>query len=169
VRRAAARAEWVRRVTDGIMGTRITVEVWAEDAGKGNQAIDAVLDENAAHRRDHEHLQADQRGVAGQRQSRADGPMHISKEPVRPADHRSQYSEITDGAFDIHLRGVGICTTSASTSVRRRRDRPGAAGRQLSARDPRSGQPDVRFSQKGVRIDLGGIAKAIRSIAESMC
>ena len=39
-----ARAEWVRRVTDGIMGTRITVELWAEDKDKANQAIDAVLD-----------------------------------------------------------------------------------------------------------------------------
>jgi hypothetical protein len=40
-----AHAEWVRRVTDGIMGTRITVELWAEEPDKGNQAIDAVLDE----------------------------------------------------------------------------------------------------------------------------
>ncbi|HLN49598.1 MAG TPA: hypothetical protein VK251_08795, partial [Steroidobacteraceae bacterium] len=42
---APAHAEWVRRITDGIMGTRITVELWAEDAAKGEQAIDAVLDE----------------------------------------------------------------------------------------------------------------------------
>ena len=32
-----AHAEWVRRITDGIMGTRITVEVWAEDRGQGGQ------------------------------------------------------------------------------------------------------------------------------------
>ena len=29
---APAHANWVRRVTDGIMGTRITVELWADDA-----------------------------------------------------------------------------------------------------------------------------------------
>src|SRR5216684_4890202 len=40
-----AHAEWVRRVTDGIMGTRITVELWADDKDKGDHAIDAVLDE----------------------------------------------------------------------------------------------------------------------------
>ncbi len=40
-----ARAEWVRRVTDGIMGTRITVELWADDREKADRGIDAVLDE----------------------------------------------------------------------------------------------------------------------------
>ena len=41
----AAHAEWVNRVTDGIMGTRITVEVWSEERAKAETAIDAVLDE----------------------------------------------------------------------------------------------------------------------------
>ena len=40
-----AKADWVRRVTDGIMGTRITVELWADDKDQAEQAIDAVLDE----------------------------------------------------------------------------------------------------------------------------
>jgi len=40
-----ARAEWVNRVTDGIMGTRITVELWADDKGLAEHAIDAVLEE----------------------------------------------------------------------------------------------------------------------------
>ena len=40
-----AHAEWVNRVADGIMGTRITVELWSEDKEKADHAIDAVLDE----------------------------------------------------------------------------------------------------------------------------
>ena len=40
-----AQAEWVRRITDGIMGTRITVELWSDDRATGERAIDAVLDE----------------------------------------------------------------------------------------------------------------------------
>ena len=28
---APAHADWVRRVTDGIMGTQITVELWGDD------------------------------------------------------------------------------------------------------------------------------------------
>ncbi len=43
--RRPAHAEWVSRVTDGIMGTRITVELWTEDRAKGDQAIDAVIEE----------------------------------------------------------------------------------------------------------------------------
>ena len=42
---APAHADWVRRVTDGIMGTQITVELWADDDAKAQRAIDAVLDE----------------------------------------------------------------------------------------------------------------------------
>ena len=38
-------AEWVTRITDGIMGTRITVEVWADEGVNADPAIDAVLDE----------------------------------------------------------------------------------------------------------------------------
>src|SRR5688572_33340973 len=42
---AVAPAEWVERVEDGIMGTRIAVELWADDPAKGRAAIDAVLAE----------------------------------------------------------------------------------------------------------------------------
>ena len=40
-----AQAEWFNRVEDGIMGTRIVVELWAEDAVSATKAIDAVIDE----------------------------------------------------------------------------------------------------------------------------
>src|SRR5262252_6520416 len=39
-----ARAAWVDR-TEAIMGTRVYVEVWAEDTAQGNAAIDAVMAE----------------------------------------------------------------------------------------------------------------------------
>src|SRR5690606_23210146 len=41
----AARAEWMERVEDGIMGTRIVVELWATDKTQGEAAIEAVLAE----------------------------------------------------------------------------------------------------------------------------
>jgi thiamine biosynthesis lipoprotein len=40
-----ASAEWLERVEDGIMGTRITVELWADDPAQGKAAIEAVLAE----------------------------------------------------------------------------------------------------------------------------
>ena len=36
-------AEWLERVEDGIMGTRISVELWADDKAQGQAAIEAVL------------------------------------------------------------------------------------------------------------------------------
>jgi thiamine biosynthesis lipoprotein len=154
-----ARAEWVRRVTDGIMGTRITVEVWAEDAGKGNQAIDAVLDE-MRHIDETMSTYKPTSEVSQVNAKAADGPMHISKELFDLLTTASQYSEITDGAFDITYASVGYLYDF------RKHVRPDDAeiAQALPAVNYRHvildpGNQTVRFSQKGVRIDLGGIAK----------
>ena len=101
-----AHAEWVRRVTDGIMGTRITVEVWADDAAKGNQAIDAVLDE-MRHIDETMSTYKPTSEVSQVNARAADGPMHISKELFDLLTAARQYSEITDGAFDITYASVG--------------------------------------------------------------
>ena len=42
---APLHAQWLSRTVDGIMGTRIYVEIWADDQVKGEAAIDAVMDE----------------------------------------------------------------------------------------------------------------------------
>jgi len=46
---APVHAAWLSRAVDGIMGTRIFVELWSEDdeqsKQRGEQAIDAVMDE----------------------------------------------------------------------------------------------------------------------------
>ena len=74
-----AHAEWVRRITDGIMGTRITVELWADDRAKGEQAIDAVLDE-MRHIDETMSTYKPTSEVSQVNDKAADGPMHISKE-----------------------------------------------------------------------------------------
>lgn len=154
-----AHAEWIRRVTDGIMGTRITVELWAEDAAKGNQAIDAVLDE-MRHIDETMSTYKPTSEVSQVNAKAADGPMHISKELFDLLTTAKQYSEITDGAFDITYASVGYMYDF------RRHVRPDDAeiAKALPAinylhviLDPKN--QTVRFSQKGVRIDLGGIAK----------
>src|SRR5512139_454083 len=40
-----AHAEWFDRTNDGIMGTRIVVELWSDDGLAANKAIDAVMAE----------------------------------------------------------------------------------------------------------------------------
>ncbi|HTV96837.1 MAG TPA: FAD:protein FMN transferase [Steroidobacteraceae bacterium] len=154
-----AHAEWVRRVTDGIMGTRITVELWADDPAKGQQAIDAVLDE-MRHIDDTMSTYKPTSEVSQVNAHAADGPMHISKELFDLLTTARQYSQITDGAFDITYASVGYMYDF------RKHVRPNDAqiAKALPAvnyrhvvLDPKN--QTVWFSQKGVRIDLGGIAK----------
>ncbi|HEX4153556.1 MAG TPA: FAD:protein FMN transferase [Steroidobacteraceae bacterium] len=154
-----AHAEWVHRVTDGIMGTRITVELWADDPVKGNQAIDAVLDE-LRHIDDTMSTYKPTSEVSQVNAKAADGPMHISKELFDLLTTARQYSEITDGAFDITYASVGYMYDF------RKHVHPDQAqiDKVLPAVNYRHVILDpvnqtVRFSQKGVRIDLGGIAK----------
>ena len=154
-----ARAEWVRRVTDGIMGTRITVELWAEDSAKGNQAIDAVLDE-MRHIDDTMSTYKPTSEVSQVNAHAADGPMHISKELFDLLTQARKYSEITEGAFDITYASVGYMYDF------RKHVRPDEAQieKALPAVNYRHvildpAKQTVQFSQKGVRIDLGGIAK----------
>jgi thiamine biosynthesis lipoprotein len=154
-----AQADWVRRVTDGIMGTRITVELWADDPGKADQAIDAVLDE-MRHIDDSMSTYKPTSEVSQVNARAADGPMRISKELFDLLTTAKEYSVITNGAFDITYASVGYMYDF------RKHIRPNEAqiDKALPAVDYRHMLLDpkkqtVQFSQKGVRIDLGGIAK----------
>ena len=156
---APAHAEWVRRVTDGIMGTRITVELWSEDPAKAAKAIDAVLDE-MRHIDETMSTYKPTSEVSQVNAHAADGPMHISKELFDLLTTALRYSEITDGAFDITYASVGYMYDF------RKHVRPDDAqiAKALPAVNFRHVLLDpanqtVQFSQKGVRIDLGGIAK----------
>ena len=156
---APAHADWVRRVTDGIMGTRITVELWAEDPAKADQAIDAVLAE-MRHIDDSMSTYKPTSEVSQVNDKAANGPMHISKELFDLLTTAKEYSVITDGAFDITYASVGYLYDF------RKHQRPDEEqiAKALPAIDYRhvildSKDQTVYFSQKGVRIDLGGIAK----------
>jgi FAD:protein FMN transferase len=156
---APAHAEWVQRVTDGIMGTRITVELWADDKDKADRAIDAVLDE-MRHIDDSMSTFKPTSEVSEVNAKAADGPMPISKELFDLLTTAKEYSVITEGAFDITYASVGYMYDF------RKRIRPteGQISKALPAVDYRHVLLDpkkqtVQFSQKGVRIDLGGIAK----------
>src|SRR6202795_4499696 len=103
---APARADWVRRVTDGIMGTQITVELWADDEAKADPAIDAVLDE-MRHIDESMSTYKPTSEVSQVNAKAAGGPMKISKELFDLLVTAGQYSVLTDGAFDITYASVG--------------------------------------------------------------
>ncbi len=154
-----AQAEWVNRVTDGIMGTRITVEVWSEDHDKAEQAIDAVLDEMRLVDTNMSTYKPDSE-ISRVNAHAADGAMPISRELFDLLVTAADYSQITDGAFDITYASVGYLYDF------RKHVRPDekTIDKALPAVNFRhvlldATQQTVRFSQPGVRIDLGGIAK----------
>jgi thiamine biosynthesis lipoprotein len=156
---AGAHAEWVKRVTDGIMGTRIMVELWSEDRPKAEAAIDAVLAE-MRHIDDSMSTYKPDSEVSQVNAHAADGPMKISKELFDLLVTAKEYSRITDGAFDITYASVGYLYDF------RKHVRPSevAIDKALPAVNYEHVILDdknqtVRFSRKGVRIDLGGIAK----------
>src|SRR6202162_1481548 len=96
---APAHADWVRRVTDGIMGTRITVELWADDEQKAERAIDAVLDE-MRHIDDSMSTYKPTSEVSQVNAKAADGPMPITKELFDLLTPGKAYSVLPEGAFD---------------------------------------------------------------------
>src|SRR6202162_4021508 len=154
---APAHADWVRRVTDGIMGTRITVELWADDNGKAEQAIDAVLDE-MRHVDESMSTYKPTSEVSQVNAKAADGPMRISKELFDLFVTAREYSVLTDGAFDITYASVGYLYDFRKhihpDEAQIDKALPAVNFRHVLL-DPKN--QTVQFSQKGVRIALGGI------------
>ena len=154
-----AHAEWVKRIDDGIMGTRIIVELWADDRRTGEEAIDAVLAE-MRHIDESMSTYKPTSEVSQVNAHAADGPMPISKELFDLLTTAKEYSRITDGAFDITYASVGYMYDF------RKHIKPtqAAIDKALPAVNYNHIELDgknrtVRFTRKGVRIDLGGIAK----------
>jgi FAD:protein FMN transferase len=154
-----AHAEWVRRITDGIMGTRITVELWSDDRPKAEEAIDALLDE-MRHIDESMSTYKPTSEVSQVNSKAADGPMKISKELFDLLLKAKEYSVITDGAFDITYASVGYMYNFPKhirpTEAQITQALPAVNYRHVLLDQKNQ---TVQFSQKGVRIDLGGIAK----------
>ena len=156
---APAQAEWLSRTVDGTMGTRIVVELWSRDHAAGECAIDAVMAQMrhidasmSTYRPDSEVSHVNARA--------ARGPVRISRELFRLLETSLDYSRLTDGAFDITYASVGFMYDFRA----RHRPTEEQIGAALPAINYRHVLLDraactVRFSQPGVRIDLGGIAK----------
>jgi FAD:protein FMN transferase len=158
-----AHAAWLSRAVDGIMGTRIFVELWSEDdeasRQRGEQAIDAVMDE-MRHIDETMSVYKPTSEVSRVNDLAAKQPVKISPELFQLLTTALEYSRITEGAFDITYASVGYMYDF------RERKRP--TEEQIKSALPAvnyrhllldAATSSVRFSQPGVRIDLGGIAK----------
>ena len=156
---AGARAEWVERVHDGIMGTRVQVELWAEQRSEGEAAIDAVLDE--MRRIDREMSTYKPTSEVSRVNAQAGlRPVAIGPELYGLLQTALEYSQLTEGAFDITYASVGYLY-DFKRHVRPDEQQiesalPGVNFRHVLL-DPQ--QHTVHFARPGVRIDLGGIGK----------
>jgi FAD:protein FMN transferase len=153
-----ARAGWMER-TEAIMGTRCYVQLWADDAVKGNQAIDAVMaelrriDDLMSHYKPESQL--------SQINARANyEPVQVDKELFDLIKLSTYYSQITDGAFDITYASVGYLYDYRRhihpTEEQIQQALPAVNWRNMLLDEAHH---TVRFEHPGMRIDVGGIGK----------
>lgn len=154
-----AYAEWVERVEDGIMGTRIVVELWADTRDQGNAAVDAVLAEMRRVDTDMSTYKPTSEVSVVNAQAAAK-PIRISQELFDLLTDAVEYSRITDGAFDITYASVGYLYDFRHhvrpDGAQIEKALPGIDYRHVLL-NPKA--RTIKFAQAGVRIDLGGIGK----------
>ena len=154
----AAKADWFQR-EEAIMGTRVAVELWTEDAALAERAMDAVI----AEMRRTDELMSTYRPeslLSRVNDEAARHPVVVVPEIIDVVEQALEFSRLTDGAFDVTYASVGYLYDYRE----RRRPSEAVIEQHLPAVDYRQvvvNRKDgtIRFRREGVRIDLGGIAK----------
>jgi thiamine biosynthesis lipoprotein len=153
-----ARADWMQR-TEAIMGTRCYVELWADDAAKGNDAIDAVMAELRRIDNLMSHYKPESQ-LSQINQYANERPVQVDKELFDLIKLSTHYSQITEGAFDITYASVGYLYNYPQhihpTEEQIRQALPAVNWRNMLLDEEHH---TVRFEHPGMRIDLGGIGK----------
>jgi len=155
---ALARAEWFQR-EEAIMGTRVAVELWADDAALARRAMDEVI----AEMRRTDELMSTYKPESQLSQVNAhahERPVQVDADIIEVVERSLEMSKLSGGAFDITYASVGYLydyrAHQRPTDEQIAAALPGVDYRQVQVdRDART----IRFLRKGVRIDLGGIAK----------
>lgn len=153
-----AQAEWHREEV-AMMGTRIRVELWHADPAVARQGIAAVLEEMRRIDASMSPYKPDSE-LSRINAEAGHGPVAINRELLALIQRSLDFSELSQGAFDITFASIGHMYDY------RQRQRPDADSvrQALPAIDYRHVVLDhergtIRFAREGVRIDLGGIAK----------
>ena len=155
---AAGPGGWFK-ADEAIMGTAIGVELWSDDAGAAEAAIDAVMAEMHRIDRAMSPIKPDSELSRINRDAGL-GPVPLSAEMARLLARAQEFAEISSGAFDITYAAVGHLydyrrgIAPAADALERGRAAIGFRSLHLD----RAAQT-VRFGRPGMRIDLGGLAK----------
>lgn len=155
---ALANAEWLSDARP-MMGTEVSVYLWSDDHATGLALLEAVFQE--ADRIDHlmSTYKSDSE-ISNINRHAADSPVVPGEELYSLIARSLEISVLTRGAFDITYESVG---QHYDFRERRRPDAETLAS-ELENIDYRyialdDASRSVSFSRKGVRINLGGIAK----------
>lgn len=153
-----AHAEWWQR-DEAIMGTRVAVELWCEDAALAARAMAAVM---AEMRRTDDLMSTykPESQLSAVNAHAFERAVQVDPEIVDVVAKSLELSRLSGGAFDITYASVGYLYDFRA----RRRPSAGQLSAALPAVDYRQVEVDrerstIRFLRRGVRIDLGGIAK----------
>ncbi len=149
---------WVRG-EEAIMGTRIWVELWADDRQDGAAAVSAVMDE--MHHINHlmSPFRPDSELSRINAQA-AHAPVAVGDELFHVIERSLEFSRFTDGIFDVTFSSVGHLYDYRNgvrpTEQQIEDALPGVNYRHVILDHIAH---TVRFKRPGMRIDLGGIAK----------
>lgn len=152
------RAEWFA-AEEAIMGTRVAVELWADDQASGRAAISTVMNEMRRIDALMSHYRPDSQ-VSRINALAAEQEVVVDAELAQLLLRALEFSELSDGAFDITYASVGYLydyRAARHPSEQQIRAALPAINWRHVVID--AGRSAVRFAAPGVRIDLGGIAK----------
>ena len=153
---STAHAQWHTQQRD-IMGTRVSVELWHEEAASAIECSEQVFAE-MQRIEDLMSTYKDDSEISYINNNAATNPVAISAEMIHLVKRSLHFSEISKGAFDITYASVGYAYDY------RKRQQPSdeSISEKLPAIDYHhimiSGD-NIQFGNDAVRIDLGGIAK----------
>lgn len=153
-----AGADWVRREAP-IMGTRIAVEVWADQAAVGERAVASVLAEM-------ERINAlmspyiDSSELSRINAAAGSHGVVVSSELFSLIRRAIEFGKMSDGAFDITYASVGHLYQYRD----HKKPSPAQREKAVTLVDYRLikldfGERRVELPRAGMKIDLGGIAK----------
>lgn len=143
------------------MGTSVRVELWSEDRAAGEAAIAAVMEQMHYIDRTMSPFKPDSELSRVNRDACA-GPVSISRPMVDIIARSIEFSQLSEGAFDITFASVGhlydyrLGIHPADDELAQARE---AIGYRNLILDPQA--CTIRFARPGVRIDLGGFAKGL--------
>jgi thiamine biosynthesis lipoprotein len=141
------------------MGTRVSVDLWADDEARGRALVAAVLDE---YRRIDAAMSTykSTSELSLVNREASDRPIPISAELFELVEDALELSMLSAGAFDITYESVGYLYDFRARNRPSRTEidaRLGTIDYSLVVLDEAS--RSIRFARPGVRVNLGGIAK----------